>query len=224
MMNHSFGLDHQEEKKDLLSYYFFKKAFSPEQCAKIIEQARQFPRVSGATFADKSNEAEPVAGGAGPGSIAKISPVTKPSNPEKDETRNSTIRWMDVYSPKLEWMLKELSRMALEANETVFKSDLFGFTENLQFTEYEEKGTYYDWHPDIGPGQNKRKVSIIVQLSDPRDYEGGELELNNGKIETLDKSQGTVILFPSFLLHRVTALTKGSRYSLVCWISGNAWR
>jgi PKHD-type hydroxylase len=199
-MNHSFGLDHQEEKKDLLSYYFFKKAFSPEQCAKIIEQGRQFPRVSGATFSDKSND------------------------PEKDEIRNSTIRWMDVYSSKLEWMLKELSRMALEANETVFKSDLFGFTENLQFTEYEEKGTHYDWHPDIGPGQNKRKVSIIVQLSDPRDYEGGELELNNGKIETLDKSQGTVILFPSFLLHRVTALTKGSRYSLVCWVSGNAWR
>lgn len=200
-MSNSFGLEQQEEGKELLSYYWFERAFSPKQCADIIELGRQYPQISGTIFADDEK--------------GKSSPV---------KVRNSTIRWIEIDNPETKWLTKELGRMATEANETLFKLDLYGFTENLQFTEYEGKGTHYGWHPDIGPGQNKRKLSIIVQLSDEKDYKGGELIINTGNLVSPDRSQGNVIFFPSFLLHKVDPLMSGNRYSLVCWISGNVWK
>ena len=114
--------------------------------------------------------------------------------------------------------------MAIEANNKLFQLDLYGFTEKLQFTEYEGQGSHYDWHPDIGPNTTKRKLSIVVQLSDEKDYEGGELLINTGQLLIPSKKQGTVILFPSFLMHKVEPLQSGNRYSLVSWISGNTWR
>ena len=120
--------------------------------------------------------------------------------------------------------MDELGRMAIEANNKLFQLDLYGFTEKLQFTEYEGQGSHYDWHPDIGPNMTKRKISMVVQLSDEKDYEGGELLINTGQLLVPSKKQGSVILFPSFLMHKVEPLLSGNRYSLVSWISGNTWR
>ena len=97
-------------------------------------------------------------------------------------------------------------------------------SEDLQFTEYEGQGKHYDWHPDIGPGKNKRKLSVVIQLSDPKDYTGGNLILNTGNEITMDRGRGNIIIFPSFLLHKVSRMESGNRYSIVSWISGNPWR
>lgn len=193
-----FGLNAQEENKDLLQYYWYESAFSPDQCQEIINVGKTYPQEGGHTFSGAGGE---------PSSI-----------------RSSTIRWIDYQDPRVEWLVSQLGDMAKEANRQLYKLDLYGFTEKLQFTEYEGQGAHYDWHPDIGPNMTKRKISIVVQLSDEKDYEGGELLINTGHLMTPSKKQGTVVLFPSFLMHKVEPLRSGNRYSLVSWISGNTWR
>ncbi|MGB0178111.1 MAG: 2OG-Fe(II) oxygenase, partial [Owenweeksia sp.] len=83
-----------------------------------------------------------------------------------------------------------------------------------------------DWHMDFGAGEiSHRKLSMTVQLSDPADYEGGDLEfMINQKVVTAPRTRGTVIVFPSFILHRVTPVTKGVRHSVVGWVSGTPFR
>ena len=193
-----FGLIAQEENKDLLQYYWYESVFSPDQCQEIINIGKSYPQEGGQTFSGAGGE---------PSSI-----------------RSSTIRWIDYRDPRVEWLVSQLGYMVKEANRQLYKLDLYGFTEKLQFTEYEGQGSHYDWHPDIGPNMTKRKISIVVQLSDEKDYEGGELLINTGQLLVPSKSQGSVILFPSFLMHKVEPLRSGNRYSLVSWVSGNTWR
>ena len=193
-----FGLAAQEENKNLLQYFWFESFFSPDQCQEIINIGKTYPQEGGQTFSGAGGE---------PSSI-----------------RSSTIRWIDYQDPSIRWLVDELGRMDIEANRQIFKLDLYGFTEKLQFTEYEGEGRHYDWHPDIGPNMSKRKISIVLQLSDEKDYECGELLINTGQLLVPSKKQGSVILFPSFLMHKVEPLRSGNRYSLVSWISGNTWR
>ena len=68
-----------------------------------------------------------------------------------------------------------------------------------------------------------RKISITIILSDPTQYDGGEFIFKNGG-DAISKNQGTVIVFPSFIRHRVNSVTKGIRYSLVNWFDGPAFK
>jgi PKHD-type hydroxylase len=120
-------------------------------------------------------------------------------------------------------------KLSGEANDSFYKFDLTEMTENLQFTMYDESfGGRYDWHVDHGGHQSGgRKLSVVVQLSDPLTYEGGELQFGQAtddKIEVADKNKGCVVLFPSYMRHRATEVTKGTRYSLVTWITGPPFR
>jgi PKHD-type hydroxylase len=84
---------------------------------------------------------------------------------------------------------------------------------------------FYDWHTDFSGFRPLRKISISIQLARPEDYEGGDLELLfANQPESLEKTRGTFIAFPSFVLHRVTPVTRGTRWSLVAWILGTRWR
>jgi predicted 2-oxoglutarate/Fe(II)-dependent dioxygenase YbiX len=103
---------------------------------------------------------------------------------------------------------------------------------SIQFTEYHESVQgHYDWHNDVLWGDGTpvhRKLSMVIQLSDPSEYEGANLELKpfylNAPNETMLKQQGTIIVFPSIVEHRVTPIIKGTRYSLVAWMEGPKWR
>jgi PKHD-type hydroxylase len=88
--------------------------------------------------------------------------------------------------------------------------------EDLQFAIY-NIGDFYGRHKDADE-TNKRILSVSVQLSDPLNYQGGELIFDS--IKPIEKAQGTVIVFPSNLYHKVTPITKGIRYSLVQWFKG----
>jgi PKHD-type hydroxylase len=106
-----------------------------------------------------------------------------------------------------------------------FKFDLFGATEGFQFTKYTAPGGKYGRHIDSSPGTLIRKLSFTLQLSDPKDYQGGELCLYLGdKGEVMKKEQGHVAVFPSYVLHEVKPVTKGTRYSLVSWITGKPFK
>jgi PKHD-type hydroxylase len=87
------------------------------------------------------------------------------------------------------------------------------------------EGGHYDWHVDQGATERRRKLSLVLQLSPPSDYEGCELQIrSSNKIETVPRGRGELIAFPSYALHRVTPITAGIRRSLVIWCSGPRFR
>lgn len=152
---------------------------------------------------------------------------------EEAATRKSRTAWIEPADDAL-WIFDKLTKVAQRANR-VYGFDLIGFTEDAQFTMYDEPGSFYDWHQDgLGGELAGRKLSLVVQLSEPEAYVGGELELFNivHEMEPDDaaawgeaaRERGSVIVFPAFEYHRVLPMTSGKRYSLVSWIGGPPFR
>lgn len=141
----------------------------------------------------------------------------------KEKLRLSEI--MFIKPGGNEWIYDRLSNACIQANTGRYKFDITGFQTELQLASYGVKN-FFDWHMDFGSGDlSNRKLSITVQLSDPDEYEGGELQfMINQTVFTATKEKGTAIIFPSFALHRVTPITKGCRKSIVGWISGPPYR
>ena len=144
---------------------------------------------------------------------------------DADGIRKSEIKWMHP-DDKSFWVYDKISHYIHQANNELWKFNLHSLMDSIQYTVYYEGGGHYDWHVDIGPNTiNHRKVSITIQLSDPDEYEGGDLEIwTGGDIKTIERKQGCAIIFPSFLMHRVTPITKGTRRSLVLWVGGDSYK
>ncbi len=149
--------------------------------------------------------------------------------------RNSNITWLD--DP---WVYKELHPFIDKANKNAGWNFDWDFSEQCQFTKY-KLNQYYDWHCDswnrpYEKGNTKgkiRKLSMTCQLTDGSEYDGGELEFDFRQYDPhmRDESKhlqqakeilpkGSIIVFPSFVWHRVKPVTKGVRYSLVMWNLG----
>ncbi|MBK9480173.1 MAG: 2OG-Fe(II) oxygenase [Bacteroidetes bacterium] len=141
----------------------------------------------------------------------------------RDDLRKSEV--MFIAPSGNEWVYDKLSAACIQANSNRYKFEITGFQTELQLASYGPQ-QFFEWHMDFGTGNvSNRKLSISVQLSDPDEYEGGELQfMINQNIFTATKEKGTAIIFPSFGLHRVTPVTKGVRKSIVGWISGPPYR
>lgn len=137
-----------------------------------------------------------------------------------ESVRRSSVRWLkrtaDTY-----WIYARLIEHILELNDRHWRFDLNLLSDDIQYGEYAESG-HYTWHMDLGGGNlSTRKLSFSVQLSNPDDYDGGELEFKDtSKTVVAPRNQGTLIVFPSFLTHRVAPVSRGVRRSLVGWASG----
>lgn len=146
----------------------------------------------------------------------------------RKNTRDSRVSWIH-NTDDTSWVWDRISNTTSSMNKEFFQFDLSFLEHAMQYTEYDSryKGFY---GPHIDRGYDKlcsRKLSCVVQLSDPSEYEGGELLLyGNGIKEPLiaPKIKGTIIFFPSFVIHEVTPVTKGNRKSLVTWIHGPRFR
>ena len=193
-------------------YYYFKSALSDNVCDMIMSL--------GKTKVEK---------------VADLGREAK--NEDLSKIRNSNIAWLndkfiyDVIHPYVN-----------EANKRAGWNFKWDYSEACQFTKY-ETNQFYEWHPDQGsmPHNNPdnksihgkiRKLSVTVSLSDPKDYEGGNLEFDfrnksheEHKVECKEiRPRGSIIVFPSFVFHRVTPVTRGTRYSLVCWSVGKPFK
>jgi PKHD-type hydroxylase len=153
--------------------------------------------------------------------------------------RNSDIVWMSDR-----WVYKEIQPYIHSANANAGWNFQWDYSESCQFRD--QKGQYYDWHCDSwdrpyirehanDPSHGKiRKLSVTVTLSDPKDYKGGELEFDFRQNDPDKKRQivkckeilpkGSLVVFPSFVWHRVCPVTKGERNSLVIWNLGYPFR
>jgi len=119
------------------------------------------------------------------------------------------------------WLYSRLEKNIEKINQEFFNFELSHIS-SLQLGNYKaEESGRYDWHIDCGLGPI-RKLSIAMQLNNPNEYEGGEFSfMRASREENIPKEKGLMVLFPSFLLHRVSPVTSGERQSLVCWVNGN---
>lgn len=143
---------------------------------------------------------------------------------QNTKLRRCNISWINK-NEETNFVFEKLAYVASQINK-FYRFDLIGFGEALQLTTYseDEQGTY-GWHQDFGSDFVSRKLSIVVQLSDPHEYEGGNLQILNGENPvTIEKQRGLIAVFPSYTLHRVTPVTKGNRQSLVAWVTGPMFR
>lgn len=133
--------------------------------------------------------------------------------------RNSKLHWW--YEDH--WACSIFSHYIGIANRNVWEYDL-NILQSIQVTIYNEDG-HYSWHSDYGTskdGNFTRKLSASLLLTDPSEYEGGDLEFvdYHNNIIKAPKQKGTMIVFDSRIPHRVTPLTMGKRVSLVTWMHG----
>lgn len=148
---------------------------------------------------------------------------------ELEKTRKSKITWMSDN-----WMYREIQPVIHEVNALAGWNFQWSMTESFQFTKYEgNQKQHYDWHTDSGDADDNgltRKISASLILANDDEYEGGDFQIcipnpNQNKIINIKlKQKGTMIFFPSFVWHRVVPVTKGTRYSLVCWSKGNLFK
>ena len=136
--------------------------------------------------------------------------------------RACRVRWIsDAWLESLLWSYVK------RANEHGFQVDVEPRAE-MQISEYAAaQSAHYDWHHDVhwnGQANVDRKVSVTVQLSDSNTYEGGDFEFDEVKTNADFRSKGTVLVFPSYLRHRIHPVTSGKRLALVAWFSGPRWR
>ena len=127
--------------------------------------------------------------------------------------RNSRIAW--IHPEKNTWWLFDRAIM-------VFKSSLpFSSLQSMQYTVYDSKGSHYDWHRDVGSGDNIAKARInvaVLQLSNPNEYKGGVLQIKyEDQVIDVIKTKGMVTTFPIQLEHKVTPVTSGVRKTLIMW-------
>jgi PKHD-type hydroxylase len=203
-------------------FWYFKSALTPRFCDEVIK------------YALKKKDTMAITGGYG---RDKNKPLTKDEVRNLKYKRNSDLVWLS--DP---WIYKEIHPFVHQANKNAGWNFDWDFSESCQFTKY-KLNQYYDWHCDSWkktydqpntPSHGKiRKLSMTCQLTDGSEYKGGELEFDfrNYDPHMRDESKhlrkateilpkGSIIVFPSFLWHRVKPITRGTRYSLVAWHLG----
>ena len=203
-------------------YWYFKSALTPKFCDEVIQ------------YANNQKEVMARIGGYGDKELSKKEIL------DLKKKRNSDLVWLNDT-----WIYKELHPYVHMANKYSGWNFEWDRSESCQFTKYKHN-QYYDWHCDSwdkpyekeGPDNGKiRKLSMTCQLTDGSEYEGGELEFDFRNYDPHMREEakhlrqakeilpkGSIIVFPSFVWHRVKPVTAGTRYSLVVWHLGKPFR
>ena len=144
-----------------------------------------------------------------------------------EEVRISKVAWIP-HNDIVPWLYDRMAWVARQLNGQFYKFDVSGFQEDMQYTVYDSvESGHYTWHMDAGSSEARppRKLSMVLQLSDPSDYEGGELEVMSSATPTaVTKQRGLITAFPSYMMHRVTPVTSGKRKTIVVWVTGPAFK
>lgn len=195
----------KEREKTQAIPAIFEREFTKENCLEIINYSKKNIYIDKAEIGDENA-----------------------MKSELDDFRKSDIGWIRPNN-ETNFIFTKILEKTNQVNK-FYNFDLVGVTEPIQFTSYNgEQKHHFDWHLDMGGGYfSRRKLSLVIQLSDENDYQGGELEIDiasrNKELIIGPKKRGSMIFFPSYLKHRVKPVISGHRYSLVSWISGHPFR
>jgi len=202
-------------------YYYFKKALPHKFCDDIVQHGLNKNQEKGKIGSEKK--------------ILEKAKNKQKANKDLLKIRNSNVIWMND-----EWIYNAIVPFINEANKEAGWNFDIDWMEDYQFTIY-DKLQHYSWHSDefANPMEYTdanfngkiRKISAIVSLSNPKEYKGGTLEFqyrDEPKVKNYPckeiKEKGSIIVFPSFVWHRVTPVTSGTRHSLVLWSVGKPFR
>ena len=200
-------------------YYYFKSALTDSQCDEIMAMGNE-------AIDDRIKTL----------GMAKATVVS-----DNQKSRNSDIGWLDRQD-----LYDFVGYYVQTANEAAGWNFDWEYSEMMQFTKY-DVGQYFTWHPDSHANpytaENAsnplhagkiRKLSVTINLTDPAEYSGGDLQFLLGpqgdnienKIYTCEeiRPRGSIVVFPSHVWHQVTPVTRGTRYSLVMWCLGNPFK
>ena len=209
---------------NLINYYWYFKSAIPERiCDDIVRYGHQL------------QDQMAITGGYGQGKN-----LSKKQTKDLKKRRDSDVVWMSDR-----WIYKEIQPYIHMANQSAGWNFEWDYSEPCQFTRY-KKGQFYDWHFDSwdqpyqkenpqDPSHGKiRKLSVTVTLSDPKDYKGGELEFDFRNLDPDKKRntykcteilpKGSLVVFPSFVWHRICPVKSGERNSLVIWNLGHSFK
>ena len=149
--------------------------------------------------------------------------------PGSQDLRITRVSWF-ARTPETDGFYSRMEEIVLALNARFFRYDLSSLVP-FQYAVYRgEEGGHFDWHKDYGrdaadPQQEPRKLTISLQLSHDRAYQGCDLEVRGGnQTDVAPRARGTLIAFPANVLHRVTPITGGVRKALVAWAAGPEFR
>lgn len=139
----------------------------------------------------------------------------------RNNIRQSQNSWLKL-TDNTKWVYDRIANISRNLNGLHWRFEISGFNEDLQFTKYDSSGSFYGWHTDgaVKGDAPPRKLSLTIQLSDPTEYDGGDFQLHGTRLATAPKEKGLTVVFPSYVLHQVTPVTRGVRRSLVVWLVG----
>jgi PKHD-type hydroxylase len=191
-------------------------AFTPEDCDKIIALAELMAHEQG---------------GFRPGIVGQRQNEDGSRGQHNPEARITDVLFIEPNREN-DWIHHRVSHIVGRRNSDMYQLDLAGF-DGFQFSLYDgAAGGHYGWHMDMqteppNPAQH-RKLSVVVMLSDPDEYEGGDLVLlpfgSPDRELRLRPKKGEMVFFYSFIPHKVEPVTKGKRCSLVTWAVGEKFR
>ncbi len=172
----------------------FADVLTADECARIIEIGGRLPSSTGMVNDPHAQDG--------------VRPV-----------RDVAVRSLPLDG-EFSWVYERLIHHASGLNQQALGFEI-DQVESLQLLSY-GPGQHYDWHVDIGTFDlAHRKLSLVAFLSDPAEFEGGELELFFSDQPTMiPRDRGALVVFPSFVLHRVRAIASGRRFSLALWLRG----
>jgi PKHD-type hydroxylase len=173
---------------------YWDNLFSEDECKEIIKIGTLLNPLSEAGLGNKNNVNEVI--------------------------RKNKVSWIE-NSEDTKFIYEKIEEAIITLNEHFFNFDLTGFVEYFQFTEYNAPDNFYAYHTDSSRDTPTRKLSFTLQLTPQDQYEGGDLELFYlNEPNKMKKDVGRLVVFPSYTLHRVLPVTKGTRHSLVGWVNG----
>lgn len=193
-MNHQDKLRPLETNQNILNPIIIQDVFTPQECQDIISKTK------GKGFFQATLENKVI----------------------NADIRETNIKYLNLDNDNV-WIAQKIVPIITSINKNIYKFNLTNIKE-LHLLEYQE-GYFYDWHLDIHGKYNDelRKLSFVVFLTNENEYQGGNLDFEIKRKEHtghLPMKQGSIAIFPSFVLHKVTPVTKGVRYSLVGWVYG----
>jgi PKHD-type hydroxylase len=182
----------------LCSFAAVEGVFTPEECERIRALGSGLDLKEAETHTDEAGRQHDIRG------------------------RNCLIQWVDRADREdWGWVFERITEHGFALNKKHWNFDIHR-SERIQYTSY-GFGNFYASHFDNGSAETEhRKLSISVQLTDPRDYWGGALKFwSMNDPRTAPKALGAMCVFPSYLLHVAKPVWKGRREVLVTWLDGN---
>lgn len=157
--------------------------------------------------------------------ITSALPVSAPTydGEERLDIANYKTAWIP-YTDATAWLYGRVYDIVCMYNKEYFRFDPIDMVERIAYNVYEE-GAGLDWHIDLAssPPCSTRKLAVTIQLSESDDYREGFLEFEIDQRYTMPRTGGTFIIYPTFLWHRITPVTKGTRKSLTFWVGGTSF-